>query len=62
MVVLIENVVFLLSSPVKFFGFYLTQPNPQSYNEVFAGIFKYIDRIVSLVRPRKLLYMAIGKL
>ncbi|KAL8538310.1 hypothetical protein ACS0TY_000334 [Phlomoides rotata] len=32
---------------------------PKSYDEVFDGIFKYIDRIFSQVKPRKLLYMAI---
>ncbi|KAI3457892.1 hypothetical protein Pfo_014555 [Paulownia fortunei] len=34
-------------------------PSPQSYDEVFIAVFKYIDRIFSLIRPRKLLYMAI---
>ncbi|XP_047982690.1 5'-3' exoribonuclease 3-like isoform X1 [Salvia hispanica] len=32
---------------------------PKSYDEVFAAVFKYIDRIFALVRPRKLLFMAI---
>ncbi|KAK6155438.1 hypothetical protein DH2020_009686 [Rehmannia glutinosa] len=34
-------------------------PSPQSHDEVFVAVFKYIDRIFSLIRPRKLLYMAI---
>ncbi|KAL0299792.1 UNVERIFIED_CONTAM: 5'-3' exoribonuclease 4 [Sesamum radiatum] len=34
-------------------------PSPKSYDEVFTAVFKYIDRIFSLIRPRKLLYMAI---
>ncbi|KAH6774874.1 exoribonuclease 4 [Perilla frutescens var. hirtella] len=34
-------------------------PPPKSYDEVFAVVFKYIDRIFSLIRPRKLLFMAI---
>ncbi|KAL3620004.1 hypothetical protein CASFOL_034916 [Castilleja foliolosa] len=34
-------------------------PLPQSYDEVFTAVFKYIDRVFSLIRPRKLLFMAI---
>ncbi len=28
---------------------------------MFNNIFAYIDRIMNLVRPRKILFMAIGK-
>ncbi|KAL5568086.1 hypothetical protein UlMin_024661 [Ulmus minor] len=34
-------------------------PPPKSYEEVFQAVFKYIDRIFSIVRPRKLLFLAI---
>ena len=35
------------------------RPPPETPEEMYAAIFKYIDRIFSVVRPRKLLFMAI---
>ncbi|KAM7517253.1 hypothetical protein LguiA_006836 [Lonicera macranthoides] len=35
------------------------RPSPTSFNEVFECMFDYIDRLFVMVRPRKLLYMAI---
>ncbi|CAH1435449.1 unnamed protein product [Lactuca virosa] len=35
------------------------RPSPTSFSEVFQCVFDYIDRLFVMVRPRKLLYMAI---
>ena len=41
--------------------FAMMQPAPTTETEVFLTIFDYIDRLFAMVRPRKLLHMAIGK-
>jgi 5'-3' exoribonuclease 2 len=38
----------------------LLQPAPETEEEMMVEIFKYTERIVNMVRPRKLLFMAIG--
>lgn len=35
------------------------KPAPETEDEMMVEIFKYIDRIFAMIRPRKLLYMAI---
>lgn len=36
------------------------RPAPTTEVEVFENIFAYIDRLFSIIRPRRVLYMAIG--
>lgn len=36
------------------------RPAPKNEEEMMAAVFEYTDRVVNMVRPRKLLYMAVG--
>ena len=42
--------------------FLYQKEQPKDEEEVLENIYRYIDRIFAIVRPRRLLYMAIGKL
>lgn len=37
------------------------KPAPATESEMMLEIFKYTERVVNMVRPRRLLYIAIGK-
>lgn len=36
------------------------QPAPETEEEMMVEIFNYTERVVNMIRPRKLLFMAIG--
>lgn len=56
-----HNLVFCWNILKKVWFCYHVQLSPPStFDEVFANIFEYIDQLFCIVRPRKLLYMAIG--
>jgi len=57
---------FVLFILVLFLGFWWCLcchqiPFPTTFEDVFRNVFEYIDRLVDTVRPRKLVYMAIGE-
>ena len=37
------------------------KPAPETEEEMMVEIFNYTERVVNMVRPRKLLFMAIGR-
>lgn len=37
------------------------QPAPETEGDMMIEIFKYTERVVNMIRPRKLLFMAIGE-
>ena len=44
---------------MTFIVFLNFRPAPENEDEMMEAIFEYIDRIFNIVRPRKVLYMAI---
>jgi 5'-3' exonuclease len=58
--IVIRSAHFLAFLACECFFFYFCQPAPSSEEEIMVAIFQYIDRLFGIVRPRKLLYMAIG--
>lgn len=50
------------SKPLRLsFSSYPTQEAPSSEEEMMLEVFSYTERVVNMVRPRKLLMMAIGE-
>lgn len=41
------------------FVFFVPRPAPKNEDEMMVAIFEYIDRLFNIVRPRRVLYMAI---
>jgi hypothetical protein len=37
------------------------KPAPETEEEMMVEVFKYTERVVNMIRPRKLLFMAIGE-
>lgn len=48
-------------SPEDFPTTLVNQPAPETEEEMMVEVFKYTERVVNMVRPRKLLMMAIGR-
>ena len=38
------------------------KPAPKTEGEMMLEVFKYTERVVAMIKPRKLLFMAIGAL
>lgn len=38
----------------------MLQPAPETEEEMMLEIFRYTERVFNMIRPRKLLFMAIG--
>lgn len=37
----------------------MDRPQPQSLDEMFNDIFEYVDKLISIIKPKKLIYLAI---
>lgn len=57
-----ENKVSFLEQFIFHFIFSnsLFKPAPATEDDMMIAIFEYMDRVVDMIRPRKVLYMAIG--
>lgn len=54
MIVQVIEVLYSITSSAYYY-----RPAPKNEDEMMVAIFEYIDRLFNIVRPRRLLYMAI---
>jgi hypothetical protein len=53
---------FLVNNFFVLLSYFVHQASPpETFEDLFNNIFDYVDNLFSIVRPRKLLYMAIGE-
>jgi hypothetical protein len=53
---------FLVNNLFVLLSYFVHQPRrPKTFEDVFNNIFEYVGNLFSIVRPRKLLYMAMGE-
>ena len=55
----IQRQEYSVATFLKIFFYFLIRAAPKDEDEMMEHIFAYIDRLMSICRPRKLLYMAI---
>jgi hypothetical protein len=54
-----KKVKILIVSRALILTFSMNRPAPKNEDEMMVAIFEFIDRIFAIVRPRRVLYMAI---